>query len=366
MVMDFGVARATFAAREAETRSQQFGTARYMAPERWLEGTAEAASDVFSLGVSLTELLSGLPFERPRLSPAAYAEDLQLAQQGLPEIPPLRDLLARMMAFDPTERPTAAEVAGALRAMEPALPGADLRAWAAAWVPEHQRPRATSGEGTLIAEEASGETFVVTGPVVAPPKAPDRHAQGLLTGVVASLLMLAAAVGAWLTLAGPPGTAAPRPTAEPETPVAAPEGAPALPADPSVPPSENTVPDAPIEALAPADSAPPAPKASPRPEPNPEAPPEAAHPPPVETEPAPAPEPELATTWVTFVPSQPDLAIQTPAGPASPRRAIALPRGAVSIRVSGLGTSWSCTLLVGDSAATWRVDGESQSCVPGT
>ena len=58
-VMDFGVARATFDSREVETRSQQFGTARYMAPERWLDGHADHRSDVFSLGVTAIEIATG-------------------------------------------------------------------------------------------------------------------------------------------------------------------------------------------------------------------------------------------------------------------------------------------------------------------
>ncbi|MBW2257862.1 MAG: serine/threonine protein kinase, partial [Deltaproteobacteria bacterium] len=134
-VMDFGVARATFETREARTRSQQFGTARYMAPERWLDGVAEAASDVFSLGVTLVELVTGTPMERPRLAKDAYAEDLERSLEGLAPWPTLRDLARVMCAHDPTARPTAAEVVQRCHPLAEEVPGPGLREWAMDWVP---------------------------------------------------------------------------------------------------------------------------------------------------------------------------------------------------------------------------------------
>ena len=55
-VLDFGIARADFD-REGETRSVAFGTARYMAPEQWMNENVTASVDVFALGVTMIELL---------------------------------------------------------------------------------------------------------------------------------------------------------------------------------------------------------------------------------------------------------------------------------------------------------------------
>ncbi|MEZ4235015.1 MAG: serine/threonine-protein kinase [Myxococcota bacterium] len=128
-VMDFGVARATFEAREVETRSQQFGTARYMAPERWLDGHAGHKSDVFSLGVTLAEIATGEAVPRFRLAKDGFAEDraAALARIGWE---PLRALAERLLAFEPDERPTAAEVSAAALELLPEAPGPPLRVWA--------------------------------------------------------------------------------------------------------------------------------------------------------------------------------------------------------------------------------------------
>ena len=59
-MLDFGVARADFATREAETRSLVFGSIIYMSPER-LDFIDSAAGDVYALGAVLYELISGRP-----------------------------------------------------------------------------------------------------------------------------------------------------------------------------------------------------------------------------------------------------------------------------------------------------------------
>ncbi|MCA9566901.1 MAG: serine/threonine protein kinase, partial [Myxococcales bacterium] len=129
-VMDFGVARATFDAREVHTQSQQYGTARYMAPERWLEGVSEAPSDVFSLGVTLVELVGGEPMQRPRLSRQGFEEDVGAALSRLAAGPgaALEPVARRMLAFAPDDRPSAREVMDALGELR--LPGPDLASWA--------------------------------------------------------------------------------------------------------------------------------------------------------------------------------------------------------------------------------------------
>lgn len=86
---DFGIARAV-----EETRLTQVGTVlgtlRYLAPEQAAGGEVGSAADIYSLGVVLDELLD----ERPR--------EVLL-------------LLERCRDFDPARRPSAEEVAAALR-----------------------------------------------------------------------------------------------------------------------------------------------------------------------------------------------------------------------------------------------------------
>ena len=137
-VMDFGVARADFD-REAQTQSTQYGTGRYMAPERWLHIRAEHASDVYALGVTLYEMLSGLRFERMPLAPANFEKKLE---EMLAAIPAQQDpqgrvtqVLRGMLAFEEEARPSAAQAMDALDELAEGLSGPSLRRYARAVVP---------------------------------------------------------------------------------------------------------------------------------------------------------------------------------------------------------------------------------------
>jgi serine/threonine-protein kinase len=99
-----------------------FGTPQYMAQEL-TAGTKNAtrASDVFSLGIIAFELLTGKrPFVEAPVSaklagrPLAPAPPFRVMVPTLPK--PIADLLDRAMSHDPRARPTAKELAAALRA----------------------------------------------------------------------------------------------------------------------------------------------------------------------------------------------------------------------------------------------------------
>lgn len=154
-VMDFGVARASFDTREAQTRSQQFGTARYMAPERWLNGVAEAPSDIFSLGVTLMELASGEAFAQPRLSREGFAADLDAGLKTLPKQVELEALIRRMCAFLPQDRPDASEVSRLCQELSNRVSGQNLRTWAAVGVVIDTSVQASSPlTGTEVHEDS--------------------------------------------------------------------------------------------------------------------------------------------------------------------------------------------------------------------
>ena len=101
------------------------GTARYLSPEQASGGTATPASDIYSLGAVLYELLTGQPaFERPTPVATAMAhvnDPVQPIREVRPEVPSdLAALVERCLAKDPADRPgSAAEVAAALRAEAP-------------------------------------------------------------------------------------------------------------------------------------------------------------------------------------------------------------------------------------------------------
>jgi serine/threonine protein kinase len=112
-VLDFGTARANFAEREAKTQALAFGSQGYMAPERMLGEEDTPAADVFSLGVTLYELLTFESFGRIPPRPNKF---LQKVQDRVASVPlegeqdwqdQVRETLKMMLAYEPGERPSA-------------------------------------------------------------------------------------------------------------------------------------------------------------------------------------------------------------------------------------------------------------------
>ncbi|MFG2819856.1 protein kinase [Kitasatospora sp. NPDC048365] len=103
------------------------GSPAYMAPEQALGDEVGPRTDLYSLGVILHELLGGtVPFARstPLAVLHQHLHEAPVPLRRLrPEVPePLEDLVLRLLAKDPRDRP--ADAAEVYRALEPLLPAA--------------------------------------------------------------------------------------------------------------------------------------------------------------------------------------------------------------------------------------------------
>ena len=161
-VLDFGVARADFDLREAETRSVRFGSMGYMSPER-LEGEDSAAGDIYSLGVLLWETLCGTRFGQTQLSRKKQGEqvDRQIAilesqvaepRGGLPQL--VRD----MLSFSPDDRPNGRDIERRCGEILREVNGPLLRDWA-----EHQIPGLRHGVKPVEDDEGMAGKILVEG-----------------------------------------------------------------------------------------------------------------------------------------------------------------------------------------------------------
>lgn len=111
-VTDFGIARAASAVTISATNAV-FGTAGYLSPEQALGEPATPRSDLYSLGIVLYEMLTGVvPYRAD--NPVAVCmkhvtEPLRPPRKLDPTIPAAVDaLVAKMLAKDPADRPASA------------------------------------------------------------------------------------------------------------------------------------------------------------------------------------------------------------------------------------------------------------------
>lgn len=169
-VLDFGVARAEFDERESKTQEMAFGSLEYMPPERLFFEPESPASDVYSLGATLFEMLALEKFGKAKLRPKeheAYFEDRFDAlldaypmHQETEDL--LHELLMGLLAFDEPDRPSAADVVSQLRGFARRLKEGNLLDWAESVVPPLLRMRAEEPEsktpgslvGAVLAEDS--------------------------------------------------------------------------------------------------------------------------------------------------------------------------------------------------------------------
>ena len=133
-VLDFGTAQARFDHREAQTQALAFGSAAYMGPERLLGDPDAPSGDIFSLGVTLYELLALDGYGKIHIRPEKYDEKLQrrLAELDLSDLTPelaaqVRDVMRRLMSYEAGERPTAAAAGDLLEQLAEAVNDGNMR-----------------------------------------------------------------------------------------------------------------------------------------------------------------------------------------------------------------------------------------------
>ncbi|WP_406099051.1 WD40 repeat domain-containing serine/threonine protein kinase [Streptomyces sp. NBC_01013] len=131
-VCDFGIARVADASETLTSASPVLGTPAYMSPEQHQGRTADARTDLYSLGVVMFEMLTGvLPFPVDQPLYALMRQHVEVApprpsafRPGIPR--ELEKLVLGLLAKDPARRPDTREVAAGLSelASRDALPTA--------------------------------------------------------------------------------------------------------------------------------------------------------------------------------------------------------------------------------------------------
>ena len=170
-VLDFGTAQARFDDREAHTQALAFGSAAYMAPERLLGDPDHPAGDIFSLGITLYELLALDGFGKIHIREERFNTKLEKRLGALEmgdideeRAEQIRMTMRLMLSYDPETRPSSSDVTELLEALADEFHDGSIRRFCREVVRpirENMRPKQDPGDpytGTTVSEDRSGFT----------------------------------------------------------------------------------------------------------------------------------------------------------------------------------------------------------------
>lgn len=149
-VADFGIAYVTEAKTKLTQSGSIIGTPEYLSPEQCEGKTVDGRSDIYSLGVTLYEVLTGKP---PYEADTAVSMLMKIIKgdflpigESNPDVPkPIRDLVEKMMQTDPQNRyANTDELLKAIRAAEKAIALPETAVSGAAVIRETQPEAVTS------------------------------------------------------------------------------------------------------------------------------------------------------------------------------------------------------------------------------
>ena len=217
-IADFGLALPQDALTRLTTTGMLVGTPGYLSPEQCRGDKPDARSDIYSLGVTFFEILTGrLPFQAD--SPLAMLR--KILDEQAPDLATLasdidantRSIVHRMIAKDPAQRyqdchELAADLEASLAAMgsRTAVPGAGV-------TPPGGATRRVAAAAVVAGSDAMNGATLPTVPIAAAPAAATAPApptggstskRGLVVVLsLAAVLLVAAAVGGFMLLRSP-------------------------------------------------------------------------------------------------------------------------------------------------------------------
>jgi len=197
-LLDWGVARAEFEARESETKSMLMGSRGYMAPER-LQSIDTPAGDIYALGVVLGESLSGQRFGKTFFTEAKHEQHIEACLQTVarevgPDFEAVKPLLERMLAYDHQARITAKEIEREIRNLRGVVPAPWLAEWAeTTLVSLVEQQKVEMGDAELNGSTLHERTEPMATDEI--PRAPAHTAESTLTparsiGAIATLAVI--------------------------------------------------------------------------------------------------------------------------------------------------------------------------------